>query len=208
MKTFCLFGLSLFAFCSCQERPHATIHSHFAASSEQLSAVMVNAQQYEPSWSDGALTGYKLRGVQAELPRRHEEFTLLPTYPLTHSVWLNPELLQRSGQRLVRIELSKQRGQYLVDGEVAMDFPVCTGCGSKRTPVGMFRIKQKHIDHHSNLYDCPMPYFMRLTWGGIGMHVGDIYRRPASHGCIRIPRVACEPLYHALPYGSMVHVVQ
>jgi lipoprotein-anchoring transpeptidase ErfK/SrfK len=30
-----------------------------------------------------------------------------------------------------------------------------------------------------------MPYWMRLTWAGIGMHVGKVPRYPASHACIR-----------------------
>ncbi|MGJ8657403.1 MAG: L,D-transpeptidase family protein [Akkermansiaceae bacterium] len=30
-----------------------------------------------------------------------------------------------------------------------------------------------------------MPYWMRLTWSGIGMHVGNVPRYPASHACIR-----------------------
>ena len=87
-----------------------------------------------------------------------------------------------------------------------MDFPVCTGRGAKSTPAGRFRIIEKQVEHRSNLYDCPMPYFMRLTWSGIGMHVGDVYRKPASHGCIRLPQVACEPLFRALPYGSRVEI--
>lgn len=150
--------------------------------------------------------GYRLRGSREKLPDEHKDFTRLPGYPHTFSVWMNRELLQQPGKKSVCIELAKQRGLCLVDGVVAMDFPVCTGRGRKRTPKGVFHIKQKHIDHHSNLYDCPMPYFMRLTWGGIGMHVGDVYRSPASHGCIRLPQVACEPLYHALPYGTKVVV--
>ena len=30
-----------------------------------------------------------------------------------------------------------------------------------------------------------MPYWMRLTWSGVGMHVGNVPRYPASHACIR-----------------------
>lgn len=29
-----------------------------------------------------------------------------------------------------------------------------------------------------------MPYFMRLTDSGIGMHVGPVFQTPQSHGCI------------------------
>lgn len=173
------------------------------------SVVRMEAPEYVNSIQDGVHTGYVLDEEQEPLPILHEDFTRLPGYPHTHSVWMNPELMQQQdATRKVRIHLRNQRGLYLVNNEVAMDFPVCTGRGNKRTPTGSFSILQKDIDHHSNLYDCPMPYFMRLTWGGIGMHVGDVYRTPASHGCIRMPRVACEPLYHALTYGSRVKITE
>lgn len=185
---------------SCQNEPHATVHGVLS-----VAAPVVGEGGYIMSTPDGVPRGYKLLSAE-DLPTEHEAFVMQSGYPQTHSVWMNPELMLKDGHKLVRILLGQQRGLYLVDGAVAMDFPVCTGRGNKRTPTGTFSIKQKNIDHHSNLYDCPMPYFMRLTWSGIGMHVGDVYRQPASHGCIRLPRVACEPLYHALPYGSLVEI--
>ncbi len=195
-----------FVLLSCSHEPKP--HIHRSAPVVQ-SVVRMEASEYVNSIQDGVHTGYVLDEEQEPLPILHEDFTRLPGYPHTHSVWMNPELMQQQDvTRKVRIHLRDQRGLYLVNDEVAMDFPVCTGRGNKRTPTGSFSILQKDIDHHSNLYDCPMPYFMRLTWGGIGMHVGDVYRTPASHGCIRMPRVACEPLYHALTYGSRVKITE
>lgn len=185
---------------------HARVHS--APEQANVKTAREPGGGYVSSRSGGAFTGFKLQGEEGELPTSHAEFAALSTYPQTHSVWINPSLMQQEGKRQVRILLGAQRGLYLVNGQVAMDFPVCTGRGRKRTPTGNFSILQKHINHHSNLYDCPMPYFMRLTWCGVGMHVGDIYRSPASHGCIRLPRVACEPLYHALSCGSKVQVCE
>ena len=194
-------GVCMVALVSCENGAQALVHNTFGKS--PLEPI---AGDYVMSSPGGISRGYKLQVEEADLPAEHEAFTKSDHYPQTHSVWMNPELMQKDGHKRVRILLGQQRGLYLVDGNVAMDFPVCTGRGNKRTPTGTFSIKQKNIDHHSNLYDCPMPYFMRLTWSGIGMHVGDIYRQPASHGCIRLPRVACEPLYHALPYGSLVEI--
>ena len=51
----------------------------------------------------------------------------------------------------------------MVGNDVAMDFPVCLGTTSHRTPVGEFRITEKKVHHVSNLYGASMPYFMRLT---------------------------------------------
>ena len=164
---------------------------------------------YVKSVQDGVHTGYILTGEQEALPILHTDFTRAENYPHTHSVWMDRALMRQQGTtRKVLIQLEIQRGFYLVNEQVAMDFPVCTGRGKKRTPTGSFSVLQKDIEHYSNLYDCPMPYFMRLTWGGIGMHVGDVYRFPASHGCIRLPQVACEPLFHALSYGSRVVITE
>lgn len=191
---------------SCNRSPIAHVPRRLSA---VPSVVLMTEDVYVSSLQDGIHTGYILEGERESLPILHEDFTRTANYPYTHSVWLNQELMAQSvATRKVLILLGNQRGLYLVDNEVAMDFPVCTGRGSKRTPTGSFCILQKDIDHYSNLYDCPMPYFMRLTWSGIGMHVGDVYRTPASHGCIRMPRVACEPLYRALSYGSRVTITE
>ncbi|MBR5894187.1 MAG: L,D-transpeptidase family protein [Akkermansia sp.] len=202
MKAAIVFLFVVLGVVACQSEPEVSIHGHKSA----IEGVPSAQSAYVMAHSNGLHTGYKLANTSEPVPQSHEEFINMANYPQTFNVWMNPHLMQQSGHRIVRIMLSQQRGLYLVNGEVAMDFPVCTGQGSKRTPTGVFSIKEKHIRHHSNLYDCPMPYFMRLTWGGIGMHVGDIYRKPASHGCIRLPRVACEPLYRALPYGSSVQI--
>ncbi|MBR5887276.1 MAG: L,D-transpeptidase family protein [Akkermansia sp.] len=186
--------------CSCQQS--AVIHGD----SQYKNAPIVTNGCYVRSMNGGIHTGYKLLSEPGELPLSHDEFIRSSTYPITYSVWLNPALMQERGNRHVRIMLGKQRGIYFVQGLPAMDFPVCTGSGRKSTPTGRYHILEKHIKHRSNLYDCPMSYFMRLTWGGIGMHVGDIYRTPASHGCIRLPQVACKPLYQALSCGSVVYI--
>ncbi len=141
---------------------------------------------------------------EACLPTEHAAFTRLPSYPRTFRVWKNEAKMQAEGPRHVEIDLTRQRGIFVVNDEVVMDFPVCTGTKRKPTPTGRFRITQKNVHHHSNIYDVPMPYFMRLTNGGIGMHVGDVFRAPASHGCIRLTREACVPLFRNAPSGTRV----
>lgn len=128
-------------------------------------------------------------------------------YPSTFNVWRNESLLPAEGEKKVVIRLGEQRGVFLINGQIAMDFPVCTGRKGYDTPTGRYHVLEKDAHHRSNIYDCPMPYFMRLTYSGIGMHVGDIYRVPASHGCIRLPRTACEPLFQHLPHGSEVEIL-
>lgn len=117
--------------------------------------------------------------------------------------WKNDALLRSKGECRVHIHLATQRGELLVNGQVAMDFPVSTGKRDS-TPEGTYHILEKDRNHRSNLYHVAMPYFMRLTYDGIGLHIGDVYPVPVSHGCIRMTREACVPLYNRLPVGTEV----
>ncbi len=139
-----------------------------------------------------------------QLPQSHSGFTYMPTYPKTHSVWMDKALLSTQGTKRIVIDLRTQRGLFFINGRVAMDFPVCTGRADKPTPTGSFTITQKNVKHLSNLYHVPMPYFMRLTNDGIGLHVGQVYRRPSSHGCIRLPQSACKLLFSKVSVGTPV----
>jgi hypothetical protein len=150
----------------------------------------------------------------------------------------NEELLaQATAQNTaVEIALREQRGILLVDGAVAMDFPVATGKSSHPTPKGSYKILEKKEKHASNLYGrivsgsgstvvsdadtrdhgvpaggrfigAPMPYWMRMTTTGVGMHVGNVPgHRTASHGCIRLKKDTAVQLFSILDVGSPVTV--
>lgn len=136
----------------------------------------------------------------------------------------------------VEISLREQRGLLLVDGAIAMDFPLATGRSSHPTPKGSYKILEKKKDYSSNLYGrmvggdgatlladadtrddavpqgasfvgAPMPYWMRMTPTGLGMHVGHVPgHRPASHGCIRLKREIATELFTMLSVGTPVKV--
>jgi lipoprotein-anchoring transpeptidase ErfK/SrfK len=135
----------------------------------------------------------------------------------------------------VEISLREQRGLLLVDGAIAMDFPVATGRASHPTPKGSYKIIDKQKDYASNLYGrivsatgetivsdadtredavpegatfvgARMPYWMRITPTGVGMHVGYVPGRPASHGCIRLKRDVASQLFGILALGTPVTV--
>lgn len=133
----------------------------------------------------------------------YEQFCRQPGYPRTLRTWTDTALMRSKGAALVHIRLSTQRGVLLLNGRVAMDFPVSTGKNGS-TPTGRYHIVEKEVRHRSNIYHVSMPYFMRLTYDGIGLHVGDVYRVPVSHGCIRLTREACIPLFRRLPLGTPV----
>lgn len=137
---------------------------------------------------------------------------------------------------VVEIALREQRGLLLVDEAIAMDFPVATGRSSHPTPKGSYKILDKKTKYSSNLYGrivgsdgttivadadtrshavpegasfvgSPMPYWMRMTATGLGMHVGHVPgHRPASHGCIRLKRETAKELFGLLGLGTPVKV--
>ncbi len=137
----------------------------------------------------------------------------------------------------VQIVLAEQRGTLFVKDLIAYDFPVSTGRKGHLTPTGDFKIIAKELTHHSNLYGkvvdadgnvtnanadktklkleagdifegAEMPFFMRLTNDGVGMHIGQLPGYAASHGCIRLPHLVAPKLYEMAPIGTPVSVTQ
>lgn len=140
------------------------------------------------------------------------------------------------GNSRIVISLEAQRGYLLVDDRIAIDFPVATGMRSHPTPTGEFTILHKKRHHRSNLYGrildgsgevvrsdadtrshrvpaggrfvgASMPYWMRLTNSGVGLHVGYVPGRPASHGCIRMPAQVAPKIFERMPVGAPVKIV-
>ena len=138
----------------------------------------------------------------------------------------------------IHIDLSDQRGYLMNGTELAMDYPVATGTSKHPTPTGNFRILEKiKSDKRSNAYGkiydaegnvvnsdadsrkdpipeggkfvgAAMPYWMRLTGDGIGMHRGRVPRRPASHGCIRTYSKVVPIVYAKTRVGTRVSIVR
>lgn len=135
----------------------------------------------------------------------------------------------------VKIDLSSQRGFLYVNDQVAMDYRVSTGRSTHKTPTGSFTITEKIRDKRSNLYGrivnsagktvkggadsrkdkvpaggkfigASMPYWMRLTNSGIGMHQGKVGRRYASHGCIRTHSKAVPIVFSKTKVGTPVTI--
>lgn len=131
----------------------------------------------------------------------------------------------------VLISLSKQRAYLITGDQIAADSPISSGKRGHTTPTGSFTISEKDKDHRSNLYGdykdskgrtvrggisahidsapsgthfvgAPMKWFMRLTSGGVGMHVGILPGYPASHGCVRMPEPAAALFYSKVKVGT------
>ncbi len=165
----------------------------------------------------------------------HTAFTQKDGYPAFYETYRDEDLLAtgNSSNTSLLIDISDQRIQLLVGGVVAIDSPTCTGRKEKPTPTGSFRIMEKIKDKRSTIYgslyngdkkvfggdrrkyDGPftryvgssLPYWMRLTGDGIGIHYSaNVKRYPASGGCIRTPMETVTTIYSKVAKGTKVTI--
>ncbi|MFM7182697.1 MAG: L,D-transpeptidase [Verrucomicrobiales bacterium] len=137
----------------------------------------------------------------------------------------------------VRINRKEQMALFYKGGQEVGWSYVATGVQGHRTLGGSFRIQEKKQDKDSNIWGrvedaagetvvsdarngrdkvpsggrfvgARMPYWMRLTSEGIGMHKGPIPNpgSPASHGCIRLPGGMAEILFSEVSIGTPVTI--
>jgi lipoprotein-anchoring transpeptidase ErfK/SrfK len=142
------------------------------------------------------------------------------------------------GPASIVIYLDQQKAYFYRGKEEAGWTYVATGKPSHPTPSGTFSIKEKTEDKISNLYGmlldangdvidsdfnlmkdtlpegaqfkpARMPYYLRLTNDGVGMHAGNIPRpgSTASHGCIRLPRAMAVKFFNNVAVGTPVTIV-
>ena len=140
------------------------------------------------------------------------------------------------GEVAMTIWLSEQIATVTRGGRPIAWTYVATGKEGHATRPGDYRITEKIQDKYSNRYGwtedefgnvvnpdvhaddpvpageiyvaAPMPYWMRLTAYGIGMHAGIIPQPgdPASHGCIRLPHAFAPLLFESVREGTPVRI--
>lgn len=143
---------------------------------------------------------------------------------------------QEAGAISLAIDLSAQNVKVMRGNREIGWAYVATGIEGRGTPAGTYHISEKVVDKYSNRYGwienelgqvvnsdaspgdfvgpgerympAPMPYWMRLTDYGIGMHIGHIPQpgEPASHGCIRMPKEFVPRLFHMVDIGTRVKI--
>jgi hypothetical protein len=107
---------------------------------------------------------------------------------------------------LITVNLTRQKASLAVEGETKLETSISTGREGYRTPEGRYVITNKYRHWVSTLYDVPMPYFMRLNCGAIGLHSGYVTGRPASHGCIRLPNEMAKKFFSMTNVGDEVNI--
>ncbi|NOY00301.1 MAG: L,D-transpeptidase family protein [Verrucomicrobia bacterium] len=145
------------------------------------------------------------------------------------------ESMNPSSSKL-EINLTNQRVKLYSGNELALESQISTGTEGHRTPTGKFSILEKKVDKKSNRYGkwvnrgtgetlvsdgdsykkpsgnavfrgTAMPYWMRVTWRGIGMHIGYVPLYAASHGCIRVPREVQPLIFAKTQVGTPVEII-
>jgi lipoprotein-anchoring transpeptidase ErfK/SrfK len=106
----------------------------------------------------------------------------------------------------VIVSIERQNVTLYVDGKPFAASTISSGTPDHPTPMGVFSVIQKRRHHVSNLYAAEMPFMQRLTWSGTAMHQGPLPGRPASHGCIRLPKDFAQLLWKATRIGARVIV--
>lgn len=111
----------------------------------------------------------------------------------------------QSGPVQLIVSIPDQRMSVYRNGEHLIETRVSSGRPGHNTPSGVFSILEKRKTHFSNLYDnAPMPFMQRLTWSGVALHAGNVSRRFASHGCIRLPYNFAQNLFRMTRRGAHV----
>lgn len=178
------------------------------------------------------LTAALLPSCVAYLPTHASSETKPAAAPLFK--WWGDEM---SGPAAIKINLDEQKATIYRGGQEAGWTILASGTTSHPTPSGTFYVMEKIENKVSNTYGviandagevvnwdakagatpvpagchfvgAAMPYWMRITSWGVGMHAGDIPQPglPASHGCIRLPRDFAGTLYNVVTIGTRVTI--
>ena len=186
--------------------------------------------------SQCALSEFPLFSSRTEMVRR--PMTIMPPFssqPVMY-VWNGSS---KPRPLSVNIDLSEQKAYLFKGGQNVGWTYVASGRSGFASPTGTFRIMEKIVDKRSNRYGmivdqngnvvnsnatagvsrvppgghfvgARMPYWMRITGYGVGMHAGAIPNpgSPASHGCIRLPGDMAETIFQHAPVGTRVTIMQ
>ena len=139
------------------------------------------------------------------------------------------------GAASIVINLGKQTASFYRDDRLVGVSAISSGRGGYDTPPGNYKILEKKEYHVSGLYGShkdandnvvkspvsvkdpvppgarfvgsPMPYWMRMSNAGVGMHQGFLPGVPDSHGCIRLPERMAKAFFANVEKGTPVTVV-
>jgi|SRR5580658_6702464 lipoprotein-anchoring transpeptidase ErfK/SrfK len=153
------------------------------------------------------VTSYNSKHSAPAIPSRYIISACAQDPAFARFEWLVSDAAPRASVDNIIISIADQRLYVYHDQQLVAWSSVSSGKPGHETPTGDFTVSEKDLNHHSNLYEnAPMPFFMRLTDGGVGMHAGFLPGYPASHGCIRLPSEMARELYQRVESGTPVQI--
>ncbi|MEA3419180.1 MAG: L,D-transpeptidase family protein [Campylobacterota bacterium] len=114
-------------------------------------------------------------------------------------------------EKYIVVDMDAQMAYAHQNDKIVMSGRVSTGKRDHPTPSGYYKILQKKRYHKSNLWPKPnggakMDYMLRLTNSGIAMHLGNVPKWAASHGCIRVQSGFAQRLWNWANVGTEVYI--
>ena len=147
----------------------------------------------------------KMTAASAAAIAREEMYEAFGPKELKPGQYLWRDVPESAGEERVVVSLSDQLA-YLYRGETLVAVStISSGKGETPTPTGIFQVLEKKTLHHSRKYDnAPMPHMQRIDQYGIALHAGFNPGRPASHGCVRLPKQFAAKLFTVTGVGTPV----
>ena len=111
----------------------------------------------------------------------------------------------------VEVDLANQRLRAYQGARLVLDSSISTGREGKKTPAGEFKAGPvKSRMHRSRLYhNAPMPWSVQVHENIFIHGFRKVPRRPASHGCIRLPLTGPNPakwFYNWIDLGTPISI--
>jgi len=81
------------------------------------------------------------------------------------------------------------------DWKLFMATYVSVGLRSRKTKVWQFKVLNKNPYYYSRKYKSPMPDWLQFDEWWFWFHQWVVTKRPASHGCVRLPGLYAAAMY-------------
>jgi hypothetical protein len=117
----------------------------------------------------------------------------------------------RFADKHVEVDLANQRLRAYQGARLVLDSHISSGREGKKTPPGDFKAGPvKKPMHRSRLYhNAPMPWSVQVHENVFIHGFQKVPRRPASHGCIRLPLAGANPakwFYDWIDIGTPISI--
>lgn len=90
-------------------------------------------------------------------------------------------------------------------GSSSREFPITSGSDFEKTPTGIFVVTEKRANYVSR-EGKHLPFFIRLSGTGFGIHAGRVSSDLNSRGCVRLGQSSAEFVFNELAAGDLIRI--